>query len=99
MADVLIGQAYYLRFDPKLWRAQQPFAPLGALYAASYLRSRGHTTALFDAMLAESEREWSTALDRERPRFAVLYEDSFNYLSKMCLLRMRDAALRMIAAA
>jgi anaerobic magnesium-protoporphyrin IX monomethyl ester cyclase len=29
----------------------------------------------------------------------VLYEDNFNYLSKMCLLRMRDAALRMIAAA
>jgi anaerobic magnesium-protoporphyrin IX monomethyl ester cyclase len=99
VVDVLIGQAYYLRFDPKLWRAQQPFAPLGALYAASYLRSRGHTTTLFDAMLAESAADWSTALDRVRPRFAVLYEDSFNYLSKMCLLRMRDAALGMIASA
>src|SRR5262245_36275337 len=99
VADVLLGQAYFLRFDPKLWRAMQPFAPLGTLYAASYLRSRGHSVALFDAMLAESEAEWTVALDRERPRVAVLYEDSFNYLSKMCLLRMRDAALRMIAAA
>ena len=52
MPDVLLGQAYYLRFDPKLWQAQQPFAPLGALYAASCLRAHGHSTSLFDAMLA-----------------------------------------------
>jgi radical SAM superfamily enzyme YgiQ (UPF0313 family) len=96
MPDVLLGQAYYLRFDPKLFRAGQPYAPLGTLYAASYLRSRGRSVALFDAMLAESEADWAAALDRERPRVAVIYEDSFNYLSKMCLLRMRQAALRMI---
>jgi radical SAM superfamily enzyme YgiQ (UPF0313 family) len=96
MPDVLLGQAYYLRFDPKLWRAMQPFAPLGTLYAAAYLRSRGATVSMFDAMLASSEAEWALALDRTRPRFAVIYEDSFNYLSKMCLLRMRDAAMRMI---
>jgi radical SAM superfamily enzyme YgiQ (UPF0313 family) len=95
MPDVLFGQAYFLRFDPKLWRAMQPFAPLGTLYAAAYLRSRGVSVAMFDAMLASSESEWALALDRARPRFAVLYEDSFNYLSKMCLLRMRQAALRM----
>ena len=96
MADVLLGQAYYLRFDPKLWEAQQPYAPLGTLYAAAYLRQRGPSVALFDAMLAESTAEWSAALARTRPRLAAIYEDSFNYLSKMCLLRMREAALDMI---
>src|SRR6478609_11395681 len=96
MADVLLGQAYYLRFDPKLLQAQQPYAPLGTLYAAAYLRERGHQPALFDAMLAQSVAEWSTALERQRPRLAAIYEDSFNYLSKMCLLRMREAALEMI---
>lgn len=96
MPDVLLGQAYYLRFDPKLFRAAQPYAPLGTIYAASYLRARGRSVALFDAMLADSEREWAAALDRERPAVAAIYEDSFNYLSKMCLLRMREAALRMI---
>jgi anaerobic magnesium-protoporphyrin IX monomethyl ester cyclase len=99
MPDVLLGQAYYLKFDPKLWDAQQPLAPLGTLYAAAYLRSRGHGVAFFDAMLADSEAQWALALDRTRPRIAVLYEDSFNYLSKMCLLRMRRAALTMIEAA
>lgn len=96
MADILLGQAYHLRFDPKLWEAQQPYAPLGTLYAASFLRQRGHSVALFDAMLAESTAEWSRSIARHRPRLAVIYEDSFNYLSKMCLLRMREAALDMI---
>ncbi len=95
MADILLGQSYYLRFDPKLWDAMQPYPPLGALYAASLLRQHGYEVALFDAMLAESEAEWAAALDAHRPRFAVLFEDNFNYLSKMCLLRMREAAFRM----
>ena len=97
--DVLFGQAYFLRFDPKLWSAQQPYAPLGTLYAAASVRARGDRVALFDAMLADSEADWAAALDRHRPRFAVIYEDSFNYLSKMCLLRMRQAALAMVAVA
>jgi len=94
--DVLFGQAYYLRFDPKLWAAQQPYAPLGALYAAAIVREHGYEVAMFDAMLAASAAEWAAALDRHRPRFAVIYEDNFNYLTKMCLLRMRQAALTMI---
>src|SRR5262245_35690205 len=48
-------------------------------------------------MLADSEADWAVSLSRHRPRFAVIYEDSFNYLSKMCLLRMRQAAMTMIA--
>ncbi len=99
MSFILFGQSYYLRFDPKLWQAMQPYPPLGTLYAAAYLRTRGYEVALFDAMLAESEAEWEAALRRHRPRFAVLYEDNFNYLSKMCLLRMRQAAFTMIAMA
>ncbi len=99
MSDILFGQAYYLRFDPKLWEAMQPYPPLGTLYAASYLRSRGYDVALFDAMLAASEQEWAQALRREQPRFAILYEDNFNYLTKMCLLRMRQAAMTMISMA
>src|SRR5713101_6368367 len=97
--EILFGQAYFLRFDPKLWAAQQPYAPLGTLYAAACVRERGYEVSLFDAMLASSQREWVEMLDQLRPRFAVVYEDSFNYLSKMCLLRMREAALSMVSAA
>src|SRR3954467_8346363 len=99
MPDVLFGQSYSLRFDPKLEEAMQPYPPLGTLYAASMLRALGLSVALFDAMLARSEQEWAAALERHCPRYAVLFEDNFNYLSKMCLSRMRDAALQMIRLA
>jgi anaerobic magnesium-protoporphyrin IX monomethyl ester cyclase len=99
MSQILFGQSYYLRFDAKLWQAMQPYPPLGTLYAAAYVRARGYEVALFDAMLAASEKEWAQALDRECPEFAVIYEDNFNYLSKMCLARMREAAFTMIQMA
>ena len=84
MVEVLLGQSYYLRFDPKLWATMKPYPPLGTLYAASYLRNQGYSVALFDAMLAQSTREWDSALQKHQPSFAVLFEDNFNYLSKMC---------------
>ena len=99
MSRVLFGQSYYLRFDPKLWEGMQPYPPLGTLYAAAYIRERGYDVRFFDSMLALSEDEWEAALDKHKPDFAVIYEDSFNYLSKMCLTRMREAAFKMAEAA
>jgi anaerobic magnesium-protoporphyrin IX monomethyl ester cyclase len=101
MTRVLLGQSYYLRFDPKLFVAMQPYPPLGTLYAASWLRERGYEVGLFDAMLEPDESGWERALDGPggAPEFAILFEDNFNYLSKMCLLRMREAAFAMLAAA
>lgn len=95
MNKILFGQSYYLKFDPKLWDAMQPYPPLGTMYAASFMRQRGYPVALFDAMLAQSENEWAVALDREKPQYTIIYEDNFNYLSKMCLLNMREAAFNM----
>ncbi|MBI1278086.1 MAG: radical SAM protein [Anaerolineaceae bacterium] len=99
MTDILFGQSYYLRFDPKLWEAIQPYPPQGTLYAAAYMRQRGYSVALFDAMLAESTQEWAASLKQYQPKYAVLFEDNFNYLSKMSLLRMREAAFEMIEMA
>jgi radical SAM superfamily enzyme YgiQ (UPF0313 family) len=96
---VLLGQSYYLRFDAKLFEAMQPYPPLGSLYAAAVLRERGYDVSFFDAMLAESETAWTRALCDHTPDVAVLFEDNFNYLSKMCLARMRDAAVTMIGTA
>lgn len=95
MTDLLFGQSYYLRFDPKLYDAMMPYPPLGSLFAAAFMRQQGYEVALFDAMLAASESEWDAALEKYQPRFAVLFEDNFNYLSKMCLLNMRRAAFTM----
>ncbi len=99
MADVLLAHSFFLRNDPKQVEKMRPYAPLATLYAASNLRAAGYDVALFDAMLAMGEDELAAALDRHRPRFFVLYEDSFNFLSKMCLGHARAAACRMSAMA
>ena len=97
--SVLFAQSYHLYFDPKLWREMHPYPPLGSLYGAAVARAAGHDVSFYDSMLATSPNSWAMALDRHRPGVVVLYEDNFNYLTKMCLARMREAALDMIAAA
>ncbi|MBI4670116.1 MAG: B12-binding domain-containing radical SAM protein [Chloroflexi bacterium] len=99
MSKFLFGQSYYLRFDAKLYAEMKPYPPLGSLYAASYARALGYDVALFDAMLAPSEDEWAHALETHQPKYAILFEDNFNYLSKMCLLNMRAAAFKMMEMA
>jgi len=96
---LLFGQAYHLSLDPKLWNSMQPFPPLGSLYAAAVARSLGHDVRVHDSMLSVSLGEWSAALQVNDPDVVVLYEDNFNYLTKMCLLSMRDAAIDMIRLA
>ncbi len=99
MTDILFGQSYYLRYDTKLFKAMQPYPPLGTLYAASFMREKGYSVELFDAMLSEGPGDWESFIDYYKPRYAVIYEDNFNYLSKMSLLKMRDAAFEMIRMA
>lgn len=95
MTDILFTHSYILRFDPKEYRAMMPYPPLGTLYAAAVARDAGYSVALFDAMLAEAPEEIIYHLDSHGPRYVVIYDDDFNYLTKMCLRRMRGAAFRM----
>lgn len=99
MIDVLLASANYMALDAKQRRKRRPYPPLATLYAASHLRQIGWNVALFDAMLASGEHEFEAVLARTTPRVVALYEDSFNFLSKMCLARMREAAQRMARAA
>ena len=77
----------------------QPYPPLGTLYAAALLRQKGFSVALFDSMLENPEQGFPEAVARHRPKVVAIYEDNFNFLSKMCLTRMRQVAFRMIDTA
>ena len=90
--DVLLGHSNFVAYDPKQLHKMRPYAPLATLYAAALLRSAGYSVALFDATLADGESEFVEAVRRHRPRWVALYEDNFNFLTKMCLSRMREAA-------
>ena len=96
MADVLLTHSYHLYYDRKQTRKMQPYPPLGTLYAAALLRSAGISIALFDTMLNDPEQHFQEALRRHRPRIVVVYEDNFNFLTKMCLTRMREAAFHIL---
>ena len=98
MADVLLTHSYHLYFDRKQTRKMRPYPPLGTLYAAALLRSAGISVALFDTMLTNPEDSFQAALEQNNPKIVVVYEDNFNFLSKMCLTRMRDVAYRMLEA-
>lgn len=99
MADILLTHSYHLFYDLKQVRKMQPYPPLGTLYAAALLRQQGFSVALFDAVLDEPESGFAAALERHRPRIVAVYEDNFNFLSKMCLTRMRQVAYGAIEAA
>ena len=99
MADVLLTHSYHLPYDPKQIRKMQPYQPLGTLYAASSLRAKGMSVAVFDSMLTEPAKHFAAALERHRPRVVAVYEDDFNFLSKMCLTRMREVAVEIALAA
>lgn len=76
-----------------------PYPPLGTLYAAAVLRDAGITVALHDPMMDPSESTLGDALRSSHPKVLVIYDDDFNYLNKMCLSRMREAAFVMTAMA
>lgn len=98
MKRVLLTNAYFYPLDEKQYHNHQPYPPYGTLYAAAVLEDLGFQVDLFDANLKHSPDEILPAL-KSRPEFFIIYDDGFNYLSKMCLSVMRDATFRMIELA
>ena len=96
---ILLAHSYFLLDDPKQVERMKPYPPLSTLLAAAVLRRRGHEPVFFDAMLARGVEAFAEALDRSRPSIVGILEDNFNFLTKMCTLRMREATLEMIRMA
>jgi anaerobic magnesium-protoporphyrin IX monomethyl ester cyclase len=99
MLSILVCHSYFLRFDQKQLERAKPYPPLATLQVAAMLRQAGHRVALFDAMLAEGTDENDRLLRAVEPQLVLFYEDNYNFLSKMCLGKMRRACCEMIASA
>lgn len=95
---ILIAQSYFRVLDPKEKQKNMPYPPLGALYAASIL-SENHDVIFFDSMLAEDPDELNKIIVKKKPDLFLIYDDEFNYLTKMCLSNMREAAISFIKTA
>ena len=96
---VLLAHSFYLRLDPKQASKMKPYPPLATLLGAAVLRRAGEDVRLFDAMLADGITGFVEALDRHRPAIVAIVEDNFNFLTKMCTVRMRRSCLEMIGLA
>ena len=97
--SVFVANTYYYQYDQKQWETAMPYPPLGTLYAASELRKAGYQTTVFDNNLVKHHSEVYDHLDRVKPEYLVLYDDGFNYLTKMCLTTMQEAAFDVIKRA
>ncbi|MGN6790245.1 MAG: B12-binding domain-containing radical SAM protein [Rhodanobacteraceae bacterium] len=99
MLKIQVTHSYLLKYDPKQWERGKPYPPLATIQVAALLRRMEHDVAMFDAMLADGVEAYARSLRSAAPDLVVLYEDNFNFLTKMCLDRMREAACGMITSA
>ena len=98
-SKILFTHSYFLKLDPKQLRNAQPYAPLGTLYAAAVMREEGYDVSLHDVQFTDGPEEVIPVLNQKQPGYFIIYDDGFNYLTKMCLTNMRNAAFKMIALA
>lgn len=99
MTKILVTHSYFYKRDPKQWRFRQPYPPLGTLLAAAVLREMGFDVSVFDTNLKDGSEEFEESLRVVDPKYLVIYDDGFNYLTKMCLTNMRQAAFLMAETA
>ena len=66
------------------------------MLAAAIMRNAGFEVAIYDSSLKQGPGGIKEMIDAFKPDFLVLFDDNFNYLSKMCLTVMREAAFALI---
>lgn len=96
---ILLANSYFLYLDPKQIKFGQPYPPLATLLAAACLRKAGHEVRVFDTTFEYNNSSVEKVIQEYQPDFFVIYDDGFNYLTKMCLSNMREASFGMIAFA
>lgn len=95
---ILFTHSYFLKFDEKQFNQRKPYPPLATIQAAAIIKQQGHDVHLFDTNFASNQTELFPYFKSFKPEVLVIYDDGFNYLTKMCLTNMRDAAMDMIKA-
>lgn len=99
MSKALFTHSYFYPLDHKQWQFKQPYPPLMTLQAASIARDKGIEVSLFDSNLKNDPNQITAVLEQQKPTYLILVDDGFNYLTKMCLSVMREAAFCIIQEA
>ncbi len=94
---VLVSHSYFLSLDPKEAANHKPYPPLAPLHLIALIRQKlGIECTFYDVMFDQDEHGLIAAIEHYKPELVLIYDDDFNYLTKMCLENMREAMFRMI---
>lgn len=96
---ILLAHSNFLALDDKQSATMKPYSPLSTLIAAALIRRSGYAVTLFDATFATGVEAFEALIARTRPEVAIVMEDNFNFLTKMCTTQRRESALAMVRAA
>ena len=95
MLSILVCHSYFLHLDHKQLERGKPYPPLATLQVAAMLSKAGRRSP-FRCHARGRHRGVRPHAAGCQPQVVLLYEDTFNFLSKMCLGTMRRAACQMI---
>lgn len=96
---IFLTHSYFYQLDPKQWNNKTPYPPLATITALSMLQQANYETKFYDVALDESPQKCTAQINQSAAQVVVIYDDGFNYLTKMCLTNMRYACFELIKAA
>jgi radical SAM superfamily enzyme YgiQ (UPF0313 family) len=85
-ADVLLTHGYRLFEDPHELAVMKPYPPLGILYIAAHLKSRGIAVDVFDSTFSDIEA-FQECLDTQHPRVVGIYTNLMTRRNVLELVR------------
>ena len=96
---ILISHSYYLNLDPKEAAFRKPYPPLASITLAAWIKQElGLDVEFYDVMFDKDESGLIRAIEKNQPDVFILYDDDFNFLTKMCLENMRNALLKVMSS-
>ncbi len=96
---LFLTHSYFYPLDSKQWINKTPYPPLATITAFAFLEAHGYTPNFYDVALDPDTSRCEIAMTESTPDCVVIYEDGFNYLTKMCLTNMRYACFELIQKA
>lgn len=94
---LLLTHSYFLALDPKEEANHKPYPPLAPLYLSALIKQETSIQCYFyDVMFDKDISGLAAAIESYQPDIVLIYDDDFNWLTKMCLQNMRSAIIELV---
>lgn len=96
---IFLTHSYFYQLDSKQWINKTPYPPLASITALAHLEANEFPASFYDVALDANPKSCIHSMQESQPDVVIIYEDGFNYLTKMCLTNMRHACFELIEEA